>query len=350
MARKNLLQSLMGPGPVTPPDTPSDGSDTAAPQDPSPAPAAPSAAPSAARPRYTKGAIGAVSQSIADLKSRAITEIDPFAIDQGGIADRFDDEDADHTALVESIRAYGQQVPVLVRPHPAADGRFQIVYGRRRVKALRDLGLPVKAMIRDLDDRELVIAQGQENSARKDLTFIEKANFARQMREAGYDRKVICDALHVDKTQVSRMLAVADALPLSLIEAIGAAPAVGRNRWLDLARLLTDSDTRVEDAIALVHLSGADLSDARFEALMRALTLPRRRAQGDDGTGAVEIILRSAAGVEVGRLTRRRGRMTLTIPLANAEGFDAWLEANFQKLHRDWLASRGDGPGEGTGR
>ena len=188
--------------------------------------------------------------------------------------------------------------------------------------------------------RELVIAQGQENSARKDLTFIEKANFARQMREAGYDRKVICDALHVDKTQVSRMLAVADALPLSLIEAIGAAPAVGRNRWLDLARLLTDSDTRVEDAIALVHLSGADLSDARFEALMRALTLPRRRAQGDDGTGAVEIILRSAAGVEVGRLTRRRGRMTLTIPLANAEGFDAWLEANFQKLHRDWLASR----------
>lgn len=349
MARKNLLQSLMGPGPIAGPDAPTDAAPVGG--DPAdPASLAPSASSPAARPRYTKGAIGAVSQSIADLKSRSIAEIDPFTIEQGGVSDRLDDDDADHQALMDSIRDYGQQVPVLVRPHPEKDGRFQVVYGRRRVKALRDLGLPVKAMIRDLDDRELVIAQGQENSARKDLTFIEKANFARQMREAGYDRKIICDALHVDKTQVSRMLAVADALPLSLVEVIGAAPSVGRNRWLDLARLLTDSETPVEDAIALVNLSGAPLSDARFEALVQALSLPRRRAAGDDGSPVDATILRSAAGVEVGRLARRRGRMILTIPLANAEGFDAWLEANFQKLHRDWLASRGDGPAEGKDR
>jgi ParB family transcriptional regulator, chromosome partitioning protein len=44
--------------------------------------------------------------------------------------------------------------------------------------ALRDLGQPVRALVRDFDDAALVMAQGQENGARRDLSFIEKANFA----------------------------------------------------------------------------------------------------------------------------------------------------------------------------
>ena len=136
-----------------------------------------------------------------------------------------------------SIAEYGQQVPVLVRPHPKIEGRFQIVYGRRRVLALRDLGQPVKALIRDLDDHELVLAQGQENTARRDLSFIEKCNFARQMVAAGYKRQIICDALSIDKTLISRMLSVADRIPLDVVEAIGAAPSIGRDRWLALADL-----------------------------------------------------------------------------------------------------------------
>lgn len=136
-----------------------------------------------------------MSRSIADLKARSVIEIDPFLIDPGGMPDRLDSDVNEDADLTRSIAAYGQQVPVLVRPHPDTEGRFQIVYGRRRVLALRDLGQPVKALVRDLDDRQLVLAQGQENTARRDLSFIEKVNFARQMDEAGYDRKVICDAL-----------------------------------------------------------------------------------------------------------------------------------------------------------
>ena len=90
-------------------------------------------------------------------------------------------------------------------------------------------------MVRNLNDHDLVIAQGQENSARKDLSFIEKANFAAQMQQGGYDRKVICDALSIDKTVISRMLSIIDALPAGLIRAIGAAPGAGRDRWLALA-------------------------------------------------------------------------------------------------------------------
>jgi ParB family chromosome partitioning protein len=336
MARKNLLKGLM--------DNAAKAADAPRPEAASDAPPGSPKPVSKVRPRYTKGAIGAVGQSIADLKSRAIAELDPFAIDQGGVVDRLDDDAADHSALMDSIRDHGQQVPVLVRPHPEAEDRYQIVYGRRRVKALRDLGLPVKAMIRDLDDRELVIAQGQENTARKDLTFIEKANFARQMRDGGYDRKIICDALHVDKTQISRMLSVVDAVPLDLVEAIGSAPSVGRNRWMALSELLTATETDTVTALGLIAVSGAERSDARFEALMHALTLPRRRQAEDEASDVSDTILRSDVGVEVGRLVRRSGRMVMTVPLANAEGFDDWLARNFHRIHSDWLASRAEAP------
>lgn len=318
MARKNLLSGLMGDQTVQP--------ETAV----APAPAA--AQP--ARPRYSKGAIGAVSQSLADLKSRAIADIHPSAIDAGGLPDRLAEDPAEHAALMASLRDHGQQVPVLLRPHPNAPDRYEVVYGRRRVRALRDLGLPVKAMIRDLDDRALVIAQGQENAARRDLTFIEKANFAAQMRAAGYDRKAICAALHVDKTQTSRMLAVADAVPLDVVEAIGAAPSVGRNRWLALAARLEETGTATSDAVALVQSAKAVDSDARFEALLAALAAPQTPAPEPR-------ILRDEAGREVGRLARRGGTLTLTMPLKGRDGFDDWLADNFDRILLEWRAEGG---------
>ena len=226
------------------------------------------------RPRYTKGAIGAVSQSLADLKTRAITDLDPHLIEAGGMDDRLESDPADDQALTASIETYGQQVPVLVRPHPTTEGRYQIVYGRRRVLAMRDLGQPVKAMIRDLDDAELVMAQGQENSARRDLSFIEKANFARQMRDAGYERKAMCDALHIDKTVISRMLSVVDRIPLEILHTIGAAPGIGRDRWGKMAELIEKD----EAGIAVPSLITGETSDERFESLIKALTLPRREA------------------------------------------------------------------------
>ena len=71
MARKNLLKGLMDAPPAPPADE---------------APARVDVA----KPRYGSGAIGAVSQSISDLKSRAVQEIDPRMIDQGGLQDRLE--------------------------------------------------------------------------------------------------------------------------------------------------------------------------------------------------------------------------------------------------------------------
>ncbi|MFB9151304.1 plasmid partitioning protein RepB [Roseovarius ramblicola] len=326
MARKDLLKGLMEPPP--------EQSDTGA------------ARVDTGRPRYSGGAIGAVSQSIAGLKSRSVLEIDPHEVAAGGLQDRLDHDEAGHRALMESIREHGQQVPVLLRPHPDTPGRYQVVYGRRRVLALRDLGLPVKALVRDLDDRELILAQGQENAARRDLSFIEKANFARQMRDHGYDRATICAALHVDKTVISRMLSVVDRLPVDLIEVIGAAPSVGRDRWLAVAEWIEADVFSAEEAIAVVNLTaGSDGSDTRFEALHRALTHvtgggrtrktqtaprePPRALEGGDGTA-------------LGKAARRRGATVLHLSDKAAPGFADWLIRTLPEIHQRWKDGDGD--------
>ncbi|OYU37755.1 MAG: plasmid partitioning protein RepB [Pseudorhodobacter sp. PARRP1] len=289
-------------------------------------------APSAAAPpRAQKGAIGAVSRSIADLKARSVIELDPDLIEAGGLQDRLESDAVDDSALARSIGEYGQQVPVLVRPHPDHEGRFQIVYGRRRVLAMRALGQPVKALVRDLDDRALVLAQGQENTARRDLSFIEKANFARQLQEAGYDRKVICDALSVDKTLASRMLSVAGRLSPALIEAIGAAPSVGRDRWLALADLVEAGGDGVAAAVG-------ETSDARFQAVWDHLSQPKAGATAlpRPAPQVPPRVVLAMGGAPLAEATLGTTTMTLKLRLAQTAGFEDWLLDNLPALLRDW--------------
>lgn len=40
-----------------------------------------------------------------------------------------------------------------------------------------------------------------------------------EVRDAGYKRKIICDALDIDKTQINRMLSVVDRVPVKVLEA-----------------------------------------------------------------------------------------------------------------------------------
>lgn len=298
MARKDLLKSLI----EGTPETPAEGG---------------------AQPRMGKGAIGAVSQSIADLRARALVEVPPDMIDAAGLQDRLDEDEAGIAALADSIAAHGQQVPVLLRHSPNVEGRYEVVYGRRRVAALRRLGLPVRAMVRDLDDRGLIVAQGQENSARKGLSFIEQAVFAQAMLDRGFSRRVIGEALHLDKTVISRMLAVTAAIPLPLIRAIGAAPSAGRDRWLTLAAGLEGRDA---DAVAAT--AQGDTSDARFAAVMRGLAGPPALPSA--------ATLLGADGGPLGEVKRTRGgRVTVALSGTNA-AFADWLLARMAALHREW--------------
>ena len=283
-------------------------------------------------PRKAIGVVGVVGRSLAGLKSRAVVEIDPGLIDTGGIRDRLDDDPADIEALAASIGENGQQVPILVRPAPSDPKRYAIVYGRRRVAALRRLGRPVRAIVHDLDERAVVIAQGQENTARKNLTFVEKANFARQLLEAGHGRDVVRAALSVDDTELSRMRTVTGRVPVGLIEAIGPAPGVGRRGWLHLAELLRD-----RDAGDVAALAEGETSDDRFRAVLSRL------AEGRRNPPISPPVMIEDGDRKIATVSRGRGGMTIKVRRTAGEGFDEWLAENLARLHRDWVAADGEG-------
>ncbi|WP_165644727.1 plasmid partitioning protein RepB, partial [Oharaeibacter diazotrophicus] len=198
------------------------------------------AAPSPTPAHVKSGAARSFEEAIGRLVSTGgVVAVDPAAIDRADLADRMEGDDgAAFSALKASIAENGQEVPVLLRPHPTDPARYQTAYGHRRVRAARELGLQVKAVVRPMTDAELVLAQGLENSAREDLTFVEQARFAAAIEAAGHGREVAMRALSVDKTWLSRMLSVTRAVPADVVAAIGRAPGVGARRWIEFAEAI----------------------------------------------------------------------------------------------------------------
>ena len=294
----------------------------------------PEASPSSKRPALPRrGAIGAISSAVSGLRAAGVIEIEPDQIHDGGLQDRIEIDIEDDAELRRSIEMHGQQVPILVRPHPEDEGLWQIVYGRRRVQAARDLGIPVKALVRELDDAALVMAQGQENSARRDLSFIEKASFARQMAKAGYERSAICDALSADKTLVSRMLSTVDRIPDEVIRTIGAAHGVGRPRWIELADLLDTLELTAKDAADLLSEASNMDSGERFRFLLQKLKQQQVRKKTDNG-GVVEI--KSTQGEPIAQAVQNGRNKRLAISMVSDDGFGDWLVKQLPSLHARW--------------
>jgi ParB family chromosome partitioning protein len=274
-----------------------------------------------------------LQSSLTRLQENAVQDLDASLIDMAGVEDRLGVDYESQRKLEESLRTYGQQVPVLVRPHPSQAGRFEIVYGRRRLKALKAIGVPVKAMVRHLDDHALVMAQGQENSARQDLSFVEKASFAAQLDASGHDRQTIADALTIDLPMVSRMLKVGTAFDLVFLRKIGSAPGIGRDRWLNLAKLVQDPEakSRAEDATSADTFSKLT-SDERFESIFRAAyDKPSPKAPAAKETRT----LRNQDGKALADVRRTPRGVSLNISALTAGGFDKWLDTHAEELMRE---------------
>lgn len=273
------------------------------------------------------GALGAVARGFEQVLSQSVIEIDPEVIDASPIADRLSASDEDIRDLVESMRERGQQVPILVRPHPAAEGRYQVAYGRRRVQAAKLLGCKVRSVIKHLTDDELVVAQGQENSARKDLSFIERALFASRLEEGGYDRSIIMSALSVDKTGLSRLISSAVKIPSHVIEAIGPAPKTGRDRWVELATQLEKSPklTPVDRAIADPKFAQLT-SDERFDAVLKAVASKASRKKAPT-------VWATAEGTRIAKIKSEDQTTTLVLDKKLTAGFGAYLVESLPEIY-----------------
>lgn len=262
-----------------------------------------------------------------------VVELDTGLIDPSFVRDRLSESVADFERFKQSIAENGQEVPILVRPHPEVPGRFQIAFGHRRCRACAALGRKVKAVVREMSDPALVLAQGVENSERKDLSFVERALYALRLEQKGFDRATICTVLSTDKGELSKLITVARSVPEAIIEAIGPAPKAGRRRWLTLADALEDpSAQRAVDTVLKAADFDAAASDNRF---LRVLTA----AVGDEPKRpAVTPIWTSSAGKASAALSRSANATNLVFDKHTEPEFAEFVASRLDELYETFQA------------
>lgn len=196
------------------------------------------------------------------VDSHRVWDLDPNHVLDERPVDRLDVSDVED--LRASIEANGQTVPILVRRHPTLPDRYLLVYGARRLAAIRDSEQvdKVRALIANLDDDSALVAQVAENTARRDLSFIERALFALQLHENGFGtQSQIAEVLNATKSSVSMALSIARTIGADLADAIGPAHGIGRPRWEALA---DDLSTEPVDRPALVRMATLARQKALF--------------------------------------------------------------------------------------
>ncbi len=286
--------------------------------------ASPNASDSAGR--SSAPALGALQGSLT-----AIRELDPSQIDDWGPQDRLDgfttvnsEDDADSLdALKVSISEGGQQVPILVR-RSGPSGRFQVIYGRRRLQACRALGIKVRANVQDLDDAAALLAKGLENAARRNLSFYEKARFAAVIRKAGHSTAVLRKVLNLSAPGLSHLTKVTDAVPQPVGDAIGAAPKSGRPKWTALAdAFLAKKITETAAVAYLGTLSNDVTSDDRLDLLLKEITRRGTRADPPSTKTPVDgVTIKSGSG-SVAVTVKRSG---------SSAAFADWLDGRLEEM------------------
>lgn len=292
------------------------------------------------RTHVRSGAVGAMGRSLGQIVNAAeearalvtagdtVVELDPECIDSSFVTDRLESDEVAHAQLVELIRERGQQVPILVRPHPEKAGHYQVAYGHRRVRAVAELGKRVRAVVRVLSDEELVVAQGQENSVRTDLSYIERGLFAVALEDRGFERAIIMSALNMEKTQLSRLISVARAIPNDVAAAIGPAPRAGRPRWTTLVERLAGKDVKCAMAALLADPTFRDAdSDQRFARVLDALSPKRMRKP------ARTMPWRDEKGRKVAAIERIGQRVAIVIDQKHVPEFGEFLVARLPEIY-----------------
>ncbi|MER9248863.1 plasmid partitioning protein RepB [Mesorhizobium sp. M0590] len=283
-------------------------------------------------------------QADAYLEGEHVVELDPNAIDGSFVSDRMGDDKEQYQELLEAIQERGQDSPILVRPHPRIDGRYMIVFGHRRVRVACELGRKVRAVVKEIDDKTHVIAQGQENSARANLSFIEKAMFAKRLEDLGYDRDVISSALASNAAAVSKMVSVVTRIPASVIGKIGSAASVGRERWVELSLLVGKKSDIVNEILSEPEFGEME-SNGRFERLLAALNAkgkPVRKAGVKQ-----EAHSWAAEDKSVSVSVKKAGKaVTITVKETDGSRFGTWISDNLGDLYEAFRKSERTATGD----
>jgi ParB family transcriptional regulator, chromosome partitioning protein len=246
------------------------------------------------------------------------------------VRDRMVFDESEMAALVASLRARGQQVPIEVVAR--AGGGYGLISGLRRVMALREIGaVEVLALVRRPESSAAAyLAMVEENEIRAGISFYERARLAAEAARLG----IYPDA----QAAIAALFAAASPAKRSKIgsfvrvhEALGRAlrypAAIPERLGLALAGLLDRAPEAAERLAERLERTAPTDAGAERAVLEAALTeTPKPEPKPRD---RVEHPREIVKGV---RIEARRGRVVLS---------GAGVTETLRRDLEEWLAARG---------
>jgi ParB family chromosome partitioning protein len=227
--------------------------------------------------------------------------------------------EAEIDELAASIREKGVLQPVLVRPAPGAAGEFQLVAGERRWRAAQRAGLrAMPALVRELDDLQVLEIAIVENVQRADLSVLEEAlSYRALMDKFGRTQEQVAQVVGKSRPHVAnalRLLSLPAEVQAMLADGrltAGHARAIaGADDPVALANQIVEKGLNVREAEALTRRGSAKPAKPRKASVIR-----------NPDIESIETDLSDKLGLHV-ELRDRNGPGELVIRYENLEQFD----------------------------
>lgn len=197
-------------------------------------------------------------------------------------------------SFLEDVRQRGILQPVVVILR--ADGKLQIRFGARRLRAATVLALPdVPYVVQDDDERQKDdFAQVAENEQRAGLSPMEMARFVQRKVDGGMQRKDVAEKLHLDPSQITHLLSLASA-PGFILEVYESGKCRQVEYLYDLRKLWEQNGALVEKRCSVVDSIGSPLINnlkmairppaepTKGSATAPKAKAPKKAAEGDTG-------------------------------------------------------------------
>jgi len=234
----------------------------------------------AKEPRLGRG-LAALLGDPAQDEVRSAESVAVDLLEPGPFQPRVQVDDAALAELTASIQARGILQPLLVRRHPDAAGRYQIIAGERRWRAAQAAGLhAVPALVRELADGEAMAAALVENLQRQDLNAVEEAEgYRRLLEEFSMTQEALATAVGKSRSHVANTLRL-----LNLPPTVQGALRAGKLSAGHARALLAHPDPALASAVVVAR----GLNVRQTEALSAKAAGERRRGRSARAGGPAD--------------------------------------------------------------
>jgi ParB/RepB/Spo0J family partition protein len=146
-----------------------------------------------------------------------VTKVPLSSIDTAGHRLRTDE---DIEEIAQSLKSHGQFFPIRLREHPFQSGRYQLIFGNRRVAAAKKIGWnEINAEIIKASDEEALTMALSENIDRKDFSDYEKALLLHKLNVlTGKTMEEIAALVNRSPAYVSQHISMLHLFPNSVAE------------------------------------------------------------------------------------------------------------------------------------